>query len=40
MTTDRSKRQNALGVVVLLIGFALIASSCGGKAPQFEEGNP
>lgn len=40
MTTDGSKRQNALGVVVVLIGFALSASSCGEEAPQLEEGNP
>jgi len=39
MTTDRSKRQNALGVVVVLIGFALSASSCGEETPELEEGN-
>jgi hypothetical protein len=39
MTTDGSKRQNALGVVVVLIGFALSASSCGEETPQLEEGN-
>jgi hypothetical protein len=39
MTTDMSKRQNALGVAVVLVGFALSASSCGEEAPQLEEGN-
>lgn len=40
MTTDGSKRQAALGVVVVLIGVALSASSCGEETPQLEEGNP
>jgi hypothetical protein len=40
MTTDGSKRHNALGVMVVLIGVALSAFSCGGEAPQLEEGNP
>lgn len=40
MRTDGSKRRNALGVVVVLVGFALSASSCGEEAPQLEEGNP
>lgn len=40
MTTGGSKRHNALGVVAVLIGVALSASSCGEEAPQLEEGNP
>lgn len=40
MTTDRSKRKNGLGVVVVLIALALSASSCGEEAPQLAEGNP
>jgi hypothetical protein len=40
MTTGGSKRQNALGVVIVLIGFALSAFSCGEEASQLEEGNP
>lgn len=40
MTTDRSQRQTIVGVVVVLIGVALSAASCGEEAPQSEEGNP
>lgn len=40
MTTDGSKRRTAVGVVVALIGVVLSAASCGGEAPQSEEGSP
>ncbi|HET6997660.1 MAG TPA: hypothetical protein VFI03_03640 [Solirubrobacterales bacterium] len=39
MTTDRNRRRNALGVVVVLIGFTLSVPSCGEEAPQLEESN-
>lgn len=40
MTTEWSKRLSVLGVVVVLIGVTLSASSCGEETPQLEEGNP
>lgn len=40
MTIDGGTSRTALSMVILLIGVALSASSCGEEAPQLEEGDP
>lgn len=38
--TTVGKRQNMIGMVVVLLGFVLSALSCGEEAPQLEGGDP